>query len=149
MMRPQSGEVGNMILERTFVLGAILWAWSWTGCSQDLPGPKRFAVTGEVVYQGKPLPRGTIFFVPDSSKGNQGPGSIVQIRDGKFMTAKGGGVVGGAHTITISGYDGVQVPGTLSPDGTLLFHDYKLTRDLPLEDAVINFDVPGKSDKKM
>ena len=39
-------------------------------------GPKRFAVTGKVTFDGEPINGGTIAFIPDNDKHNPSGGSI-------------------------------------------------------------------------
>ena len=55
---------------------------------------------------GKPAPAGEINFEPDSSAGNSGPGSMVQITKGKHSLPKDQGVVGGKYIVTIAPFDG-------------------------------------------
>jgi hypothetical protein len=55
---------------RIGILG-IVCSGLMVGCD---PGPQPLApVTGQVTYQNQPLPRGTIVFVPDADRGNNGP----------------------------------------------------------------------------
>ena len=50
-----------------------------------------------------PIPKGTVLFQPDESKGCTGSAGIALIRDSKYDTAAGGtGVVGGPHLVRIS-----------------------------------------------
>ena len=63
------------------------------GCMVVGCGPKsvaRYDAEGTVVYDGKPLPRGTIRFEADASKGNHGPVGIAPIVDGSYSTASQG-----------------------------------------------------------
>jgi len=39
------------------------------GCTSD-QGPKRYRVSGEITFDGKPVPHGEIVFTPDIGKGN-------------------------------------------------------------------------------
>jgi hypothetical protein len=54
-------------------------------------GPARHPVEGAVTYAGKPLPRGTIRFDPDGTKGNTGPVGMAEIVDGRYATKADGG----------------------------------------------------------
>ena len=55
------------------------------GCMGD-PGPKRYRVSGEITFDGKPVPHGEIVFTPDSGQGNSGPQGIAIIQNGHFDT---------------------------------------------------------------
>jgi len=111
------------------------------GCGSD--GPQRFRVTGEVTWQGKPVPAGMITFTPDGRKGNSGPQGAAPIRDGRFDTddPQGRGTVGGAQIIAILGYDGSE-PTETDPLGKRLFPEYQLERELPKEDTTLDVTVP-------
>ncbi len=114
------------------------------GCGPD--GPSTFKLTGNVTYDGKPVPVGTIVLTPDSSAGNKGPGAATEIKNGQFATAPGKGHVGGAYTILVNGYDGVPVEsgeGGMDPNGKPLFSPYTTKVELPNEDKVLDIEVPA------
>jgi len=115
------------------------------GCGRTpSDGPQRFSLSGTVTFDGKPLPVGRIRFSPDSKKGNEGPGALVSVRDGKFRTDSTKGIVGGPMIAEISGSDGVPVTisGESIPDGTPLFESYRIQVELPLKDGQHDFEVP-------
>ncbi len=77
-----------------------------SGCGQD--GPVRYSLSGTVTMpDGKPVPAGEVSLEPDGTVGNQGPATMVQIRDGKFSAPQDQGIVGGKYIVTISPFDGV------------------------------------------
>ncbi|MCA9068003.1 MAG: hypothetical protein KDA84_03735 [Planctomycetaceae bacterium] len=121
-----------------FVCGMVL------GCGSPNDGPKRYHISGKVTYDGKPIPKGKIYFEPDDSKGNSGPQAGADIVDGEYETANGKGVVGGPHLVKITGTDGVetQVEGEVLPDGKTLFPPYETTFNFPKEDGEHSFKVP-------
>ena len=82
-------------------------AVSFLGCGgQD--GPVRYKLDGSITMpDGKPAPAGEISFEPDSAAGNSGPGSMGQIKEGKYSLPKDQGVVGGKYVVTITPFDGV------------------------------------------
>jgi len=75
------------------------------GCSSKTDGPERFQLDGAVTVKGRPVRDGTIFLSPNSDKGNSGPGSVAFIREGRYATPAGHGVVGGPYIAKIVGYD--------------------------------------------
>lgn len=110
------------------------------GCSKPLPGPQRFPVRGNVTFGGKPVPRGTIAFEPDTDAGNSGPGGYGIIMDGRFTTHPRMGHVSGAQIVRIAGFDGQTTPEMI--DGKPLFPEYTTTVELPAKAATIDFEVP-------
>jgi hypothetical protein len=111
------------------------------GCER---GPRLYDVSGKVMYKGKPLPAGVIYFDPDVTKGGDGPQGYAVIKAGEYSTAAAGGkgVVGGRHIARIEGFDGK--PGAELPLGRPLFTDFQQALDLPRAEATQNFDVPGR-----
>ncbi len=110
------------------------------GCGSE--GPDRYKVTGTVTYNGQPVPVGEVVFEPDASQGNSGPGSVAQIKDGKYQTEPGMGVMGGAYIVRIVGFDGVPVGDSTA--GTGLFPPYETTVNLPEEGVTQDFEVPAQ-----
>lgn len=110
-----------------------------SGCSGDSDS-QSYHVKGTVTYKGKPLPAGTIQFVP--AEGNSGPPGLAKIVDGKFDTsAKGGtGTVGGKHTVIINGFDGQAQPDAELPQGQPLFNEFKVDFDVPKQDDPVSKD---------
>src|SRR4051812_13383796 len=75
------------------------------GCAAS----ERNDVSGEITYDGKPVPAGRIYFTPDLDKGNDGPQGYAPIKDGKYDTRKDGqGATGGPMIVVIKGYNGVS-----------------------------------------
>lgn len=107
-------------------------------------GPKRYAVSGTVTFAGKPVPKGSITLEPNAESGNSGPGGGAEIVNGKYNTGVEKGVIGGAYTIRIVGYDGVPVAmeGEQLADGTPLFAPYQTTFDFPKETTTKDFEIP-------
>src|SRR5262245_19161865 len=89
---------------RAIALTALLA--SWCGCSgQD--GPRRYEVSGQITLNGKPAPVGEIYFEPDASQGNTGPGAVARIANSSYRTPKVKGVSVGPHVVNIVASDGV------------------------------------------
>ena len=120
-------------------------------------GPARYDVSGSVTYDGQPIPVGSITFLPDKAKGNNGAPGFAKIKEGKYDTRREGkGPIGGPHVIEISGSDGVKPTDVLQgksadtprgksadvPQGRPLFPAYRTTLDLPKKAATQDFVVP-------
>src|SRR5207244_3399839 len=94
-----------------------------TGCAQ---GTAPLApVHGKVTYRGASLPRGTIVFTPDASRGGTGPIAHSEIRaDGSYTlrSGPGFGAVPGWHRVTVAAVypaaagQRYAVPQSLVPD---------------------------------
>ncbi len=117
---------------------AIFSAVLVAGCGDS--GPVTYRVSGAVTYNGQPVPAGEVVFQPDASLGNKGPGSVVLIKDGRYETDDGKGVVGGPYIVRIAGFDGVPVGD--SSVGTGLFPPYQTNVEFPKESTTKDFDVP-------
>jgi hypothetical protein len=116
------------------------------GCGSKSEGPKKYTVSGKVEFDGNPVPKGFITLIPNTKKGNNGPGGGAEIKDGRFETAVGKGVVGGAYVVQIRGSDGVPYTeeGEDVPDGKDLFGTYEVEVDFPQENTVKDFTIPKK-----
>jgi hypothetical protein len=123
------------------------------GCGGD----GTYRVSGKVTFQGKPVPAGKIYFIPDSSKGNKGPTGYADIKNGEYDTsAKGGaGVVAGPVIIAIEGLDPSAKPDKpkkgeeASEEATVkvLFPRYETTFEVPKENTTKDIEVPGEAAK--
>lgn len=81
------------------------------GCGAD-NGLTLAKVSGKVTYEGKPVPHGTVFFIPDESKGTVGPSAVGSLTsDGSFVMSTesaGDGVIVGSHKVGITGVEPVS-----------------------------------------
>jgi hypothetical protein len=70
-------------------------------------------VSGKVTYKGEPVKNGTVFFMPDESKGTVGPPAVGSITsDGSYILSTetaGDGVIVGHHKVGITGVEPVAV----------------------------------------
>lgn len=123
---------------------AVLCAAPLLGCGAG--GPKRYTVSGAVALGGKPVPAGEIAFEPDASKGNSGPGSVVRIRDGRYQTEPGLGLIGGAYVVRIIPLNGTPAGDSL--DGKpLLPGPHVESVEFPAADGTRDFDIPAPGKK--
>ncbi|MDR0337384.1 MAG: hypothetical protein LBI18_09865 [Planctomycetaceae bacterium] len=134
-------------MNKTTIIGIyFLLSILLIGCKpQD--GVTRFDLSGSVTYNGKPIPSGTIMFLPDVTQNNMGSPGFAVIENGQYNTnKKGNSPVGGPHEIVIDGRDGVAYIDSLGakePQGKKLFEPYSLRMDLPKKSReTIDFDVP-------
>jgi len=117
------------------------------GCGS---GERRYHLSGQITYKGKPVPSGYLIFEPDTSKGNSGGPGTCKIIEGKYDTRSenGTGILGGPHLVRIRGFDAVvtgQGSGTrevVMPNS--LFEEYVFNEDLPKQNGTKDFDVPVK-----
>lgn len=115
-----------------------------SGCGKKDAGLTRYEVSGQITYQGQPVPAGAIQFYPDSVQGNRGPTGYATIENGTFDTSKSGrGTVGGPHVLDITGFDGKADPQADLEHGQVLFGGHKVNVDLPREKFVLDIAVPA------
>ncbi|UUO06355.1 hypothetical protein M4951_23780 [Blastopirellula sp. J2-11] len=118
-----------------------LWMiWGASGCSQPIPGPPRFELSGSAKFNGKPIPFGRILLEPDSSQGNTGPAAVADIKNGRYQTRADAGHIGGHFKVTIIGTDGTR-PANPDVDNSL-FLPFNTTVELPRADGQHDFAVP-------
>lgn len=120
--------------------GLIVGCVVLSGCSRS--GPARYNLSGTVKFDGKPLPVGFIYFIPDESKGNKGPGSGAEIKNGSYSTPSGGGVIGGPMIVKIDGFDGVSkdLGGEVVANGSALFEAYEVRVDIEKKNGKKDFE---------
>jgi hypothetical protein len=85
-----------------FVLLAVSGALVMTSCGTDDGLGKRFPVSGSVTYNGQPLEKGKISFIPDDPKNIGASGTIEK---GSYTLSTGGqndGARAGKYKVTIS-----------------------------------------------
>lgn len=100
----------SMLVFVVLGLGLSLVASFFAGCGER--GPERVPVSGTVTYNGKPLPEGTVRFVPVQT--SPVPSSGATITEGKYTANASGGVPIGTYHIQIEAYRHVKGgPGSL------------------------------------
>ena len=124
------------------------WGSGCTACSGAVAscgrqsGPPRYALSGTVTFDGKPVPAGEIQFAADTERGNKRTGTSGQMNEGRYQTLADKGTVGGPHVTTVCGYDGKRASGRPLRGVTLS----SLLRqvDLSRETTTYDFQVPSK-----
>ena len=125
---------------------AALGCFAMAGCSGDKN--TYYNVSGTVTYDGNPVPKGTIQFLPDATKQNAGPAGFANIENGQFDTKLlGKGTTGGAYYAVVNGFDGQADPGNELPLGKPLFTDYRISVDLPKSDTTQSFEITAAAVK--
>jgi hypothetical protein len=149
-----SGLNRTVLAPRASALAALVVAVLASGCG---PGSKGYRVSGKVTFQGKAVPAGKVYFIPDSSKGNTGPTGYADITDGAYDTAATGGqgFIGGPVIIAVEGLDpgakgGKVDKGDTSGEVTLktLFPRYEFATELPKEASTKDIEVPADAAKR-
>lgn len=129
----------------------------FTGCGGS-SGPKRSAVRGKVTFDGAPVSRGMIVFLPE--QGVDGPSSGGEITNGEYTIPEASGPVAGMHRveITASREEGNETTAgvggaTAGPSGgftgpsvtmyipTEYNRDSKLKEDIKTGDNEFNFEL--------
>ena len=120
------------------LVGSVL---ALSGCSSG-DGQERYRVSGDVKFDGQPIPFGEVLFTPDGSKGNSGAQGIADIKDGKYDTqgSRAPGFAGGPVVIRVMGFR--------DNGGKELICEYEYKADLPKSATTHNIDVPASGGKK-
>jgi hypothetical protein len=146
---PRAGDAAHPPLFRltVSVLAAVVVL---AGCGKS--GPKTAVVRGTVTYKGKPVPNGSVLFVPDggpTATGEIGP-------DGSYTLTtfkKGDGAVLGPHKVIISATqdmgdrlpeDRSPMPPPIVPEKYSSYGTTDLKVEVKDEENVINFDLKGE-----
>lgn len=117
-----------------------------TGCGS---GENR--VSGNITFDGKPVPSGKIYFTPDTSKGNSGPTGYADIKDGFYDTAAAAGksVSQGPMVVAIEGLAPLAAPaggeGSEDITATVLFPRYETRLELSGGAATYDIEVPAEA----
>jgi hypothetical protein len=98
----------RLVLLRRLTLMCAVTIMFGFGCSSD-NGLNLARVRGKVTYKGELIKNGTVFFMPDESKGTVGPAAVGSITaDGSYIMSTesaGDGVIVGSHKIGITGLE--------------------------------------------
>ncbi len=115
------------------------------GCGGD--GVERTELSGNVMFDGKPVPYGLIRFTPDKSKQHSGPQGYAEIVNGRYDTAQSGqGILPGPHHVHVTAYDEKprRVEDETSPESLKskppLFADFPLEQEL--KNKTQDFSIP-------
>jgi hypothetical protein len=99
---------------RSFYVGLLVFV-VMAGCGDKPDLPPTAPVSGVVMLDGRPLPRGTVQFVPDAAHGTEGPSGVGYIdEEGRYEITTAGvpGAIVGHHKISVKAeadYDQTQI----------------------------------------
>lgn len=89
----------------SLVLATLFITLASASCGDSTDAPELATVRGQVTLDGEPLSHGTVYFMPDDSRGTQGPMSIGEIgENGQYELTSAGdrkGAVVGSHRIRV------------------------------------------------
>lgn len=108
-----------------------------------------YPVSGKIMYEGKPLPKGTVCFIPDSTKGNLHPqfGISTIAPDGTYTakTYTNEGVQPGWYRVKVLATENEPQP---SPNWVPIWivPEKYTTAETPLEVEVVPEPAPGAYD---
>jgi hypothetical protein len=113
----------------------------FTGCGDS----KLSHVAGKVTFDGRPVPAGKVYILPDGSKGNSGATGFADIKDGTYDTKLAGGQAAapGPVIFAVEGIDPVPPPNA-APDvtTTVLFPRFEQNGELPPAASTKDIEVP-------
>ncbi len=148
-------SLGDTVATRTLtaILLSCLLVAVTCGCGGGPKLPPMAEVSGQVTLDGKPLPRGTVQFVPDTAGGTSGPpatGNIDSTGHYVLRTAGVEGAVVGRHLVAVESREEVPSDG-ISWAPTLIPETYNNPNASGLkfevkagEDNVINLELTAK-----
>jgi hypothetical protein len=100
--------MNRSLIVRRVVLFAMAVLPPLAGCGPG-NGLTLGKVSGKVIYKGQPVKNGTVFFMPDDSKGTVGPPAVGSITaDGSYVMStesSGDGAIVGSHKVGITGVE--------------------------------------------
>jgi major membrane immunogen (membrane-anchored lipoprotein) len=99
----------SALARRSLIVAAVSAVAVVTSCGRSDDGlGKRYAVSGNVTYNGNPLEKGSISFVPEDPKGVGATGTI---ENGSYALSTGGnndGAQAGKYKVTITAKEDAQ-----------------------------------------
>lgn len=115
---------------------------SLAGCGGD--GVDRHPVSGTVTYDGKPVPTGSITFIPDASVGKIAPTTYAKIENGVFKTDPAKSPTKGKYKVQVNAYDLANKKGAGEDvEIPALFPQYSMDVEIPPPSGELKIEVPA------
>ncbi|MDO5552223.1 MAG: hypothetical protein Q4G68_00550 [Planctomycetia bacterium] len=133
---------GKSFFERTGYCLLLVVLLTCIGCNSKA---KQYSFSGNVTYNGTPVPYGSVVFTPDSSRGTVGTQVVAAIEDGRYSLTAVNGLVAGYYSVEVSGLHNMR-EGDSGPVADTLFENQResvevqpdaLTRDFNIEGTAI------------
>lgn len=126
-----------MLFARLSKFAPVLVLATLAACGSD--GRTRYPLSGKVTFEGRPIPKGIIYFDPDVTK-NDGPQGFALIENGTYDTRnQGQGTSGGWHQARLFACDGVVGPE--APMGRPMFPEYSWNVEVPAAESTLDFAI--------
>jgi hypothetical protein len=123
----------SALIPAVITLGILLV--TATGCGSR--GPARYDISGTITFRGKPVPAGSIMFIPTGAAAGEQPVGFCTFREGEFESKVGRSPGTGSYRAVITGCDGVAYETRLGdiieehPLGKNIFVGHVVELDLP------------------
>jgi hypothetical protein len=128
----------RILLSVILTVGSIFFV---TGCG----GAKTYSLTGHVTFDGKPVPHGTITFLPKTDQTDAGAYAMTVIKEGNYKIEKGKlGLAEGNYSVIITGTNGIAEE--FHPQGIPLFIDYRT--EFVFSQGIPQFDIEIPTSQK-
>lgn len=137
-----------LVMKFNYRAGIAVALLALAGCSKDST-EQRYAVTGQVSYQGKPVPQGEVAFEPDATKGETGRASLSPITNGKYEIPAKYGVRPAAYVMRVTGYSQGESSGASQVDGGFeeLFPLFTQEVTFPDKNMTLDIEIPEATSK--
>jgi hypothetical protein len=144
--------MNNLLLRRAPILMLLVLSSAVSGCGGS-NRMKTAIVKGQVTYKGRPVPNGTVLFIPS----DQGPSATGELqKDGTYVLTthqKGDGAVLGKHNVVIVAMEDTSdklpeqrnpLPPSIVPDRYTSAATTDLTAEVKDVENVIDFNLGGE-----
>ncbi|HWL07013.1 MAG TPA: hypothetical protein VNQ76_01235 [Planctomicrobium sp.] len=102
----------------------------------------RIILSGQVSYDGQPVPFGSVWFEPTMSAGQMAPTGFAIIRNGQFKTKAEDAPIAGPYNVRISGYPEETPRVDDEEQRIVLFPQYIMEMELVSTKVPMNLEVP-------
>ncbi len=132
---------GNALLGMSVLMAFV------AGCDG---GIAQYEVTGQLTFEGEPVPQGRIIFTPRTGPDGYGAQGVARVDAGKIISHDEKRMIGGKYQIQIIGFDGIPYQdgsGATIPYGRPLFLPLRTELELPTQDSSLLVAISGTQGK--